>query len=78
MQIHQMLDKCLLIINFKNILAVSPYQCFSGNGVSAYPIRIVSDTRIRIRVTYIRYLYQYPCNIAYQSMMHFDIPTLIH
>jgi len=50
MQIHQVLDKCLLIISFKNILTVSLYQCFFGNSVSAYPIRIVSDTRIRIRI----------------------------
>ena len=57
MQIHQVLDKCLLIISFKNILTVSPYQCFFGNSVSAYPIRIVSDTYR------IRYLYPYPCNI---------------
>jgi hypothetical protein len=30
----------------KNIVFVSPYWCFCGNSVFAYPIRIVSDTCI--------------------------------
>jgi hypothetical protein len=45
------IKSCLLLLLLKKSLAVSPCHCFLESSVSAYPIHIVSNTRIRIRVT---------------------------
>jgi hypothetical protein len=53
MQIHQVLDECLLIISFKNILAVSPYQCVGTPGLG-YPLLLCLGKDLVVILNYIQ------------------------